>query len=1062
MKDNNRNKRYLYLLIFSLISIFVLSQSLVFSQSDDSNIMNWNSKHNVPISKVWTITFSNNIDPSTVNSESVWVENSKGEHLDVNLKAIANKVTVSPPIENYINGENYKLVISSAIKSSNGKTLTNGVRMNFTTSIEIVKELLKSEDIVDVSKENSISHGDDIKVTIPSETIKSPEKVSISLLKEYNKPPEYMGENIAFYDISIGNISSFDKSIAVELPYNPADIPSGWSAQETLSGLHWNKDTYQWENIPIVVDADRKKAIIYTKNLSPVGLNIQKKGIDKVENDKFRVVFNNDNNTYSKEWKNQADMAQSVLDNLTESYGKFVTDRGFKEPGLLTKSWLAGGRMVVFLGNFYESSYSPLTGYMYVSNIHYSSTAKIDLKHEVSHEFFHSIQNQYFNIYGMAARRWWVEATADYAAASIINTKKFENINESYFTKPIYHENNQYKTAHFIDYLVKHKGIDFKAMWDEIADKTLVYDNLKHFITMNTNDTLPSAYHDFAKHVFLSQDSPANSKLPYDMGEKSDLKISQDQELNHTFNLDGNCTSKLWSIKVSNEKTSSKKQTIEIKIDQDTGVNEFVDVFLVNSSSRIIGKPMPQRTISKADKPVYLDVSDGDMVYILSSNGDNSSKAINVTVSSKDLKLVVTPNELKADLNKDYKFKVEAQNIPKNLTEVKFEWNFGDNETNDDSNLSEGSEKVIVADGLADLEITHKYKKTDDYTLKVKLIGSDNNILAETTVNVTVAKPDVSILPPRIITYELKEGVDEVTHNFEATVVPEGNYRFEWNFGDGSEVKITNGSKSNISHTYNTIGNYQPRVQVYGLDNLLLGEDSIKVIIEKANEDDAGCGLPTSKYHTLPKEYRDTTGVNQVEIYGTETDGVFQYKYGKYEKYRDGVLRERGCYADYGKKYGYWEYWNANGMKYKEERYALGGIKNGAFREWHAKGGQSVEETYDMGKKHGLYNSWYDNGNKYIETNYNQDKVHGKWIYYDRAGTKRTESNYIGGLLEGLKQEWDFEGQLSFEGNYKSDKEIGQHKFYIYGRLDRIKDYDERVTIYYDYYDGTVKKVEKW
>lgn len=1062
MKNTNR-KQYLYLLVCVLTLLLVSSNNIAFAQSYDSQSTSWIPKYAVPVSKTWTISFSGDVDSSSVNSKNIWVEDSLGNQINVSLKTTGNKVIVSPPVESYKASENYQLNISNAIKSSSGKSLSNGIKMNFSTETKIIKEILKDEVITDFSKDNTISYGSEISVMIPSETINTSEKMSISSLKEYSKPPEFMGETLAFYDVSIGNINNFNKDIAIELPYDPNDIPDGWSAQEALSGLHWNKDNYQWENIPISVDVDKNKATIYTKNLSPVGLTIQKKGIDKVENDKFRVVFNHDNLTYSKEWAGQKEMAETVLSNLTESYDKYVTNNGFKEPNLITKSWVAGGRIVVLLGNYYESSYSPLTGYMYISNIHAMSTAKTDLKHEVSHEFFHAIQNQYFNIYGMAARRWWVEATADYAAAGIMNTRNFETINENYFTRPMYDENNQYKTAHFIEYLVKSKGVNFKSMWDEIADKTLVYDNLKHFIAMNTSDTLPSAYRDFAKHVFLGEDSPVKSKSPYDMGAKSDLSINKDQELTHTFDLPKDGTSKLWGIKVNNLKPSTEKQTIEIKIDEDTGVNTFVDVFLLNSSNRIPGNSLPARTISKADQPVYLDVSDGDTVYILSSNGDSSAKVINATISSKDLTLTVTPEELKAELSKDYKFKIEAKNIPKNLDEVILEWDFADNETKDDGNLSKGSQKVTVVDGLADLEINHKYKKPGDYILQVKLLDKNKNIFGEATANISVDQAKVSISAPRIITYELKSGVDEATHDFEATVTPVGNYRFDWNFDDGSEVKSTNGPSSIISNTYKGIGKYYPKVQVYDQDGLFLGEDSITVILEKANEDDAGCGLPASKYHTLPKEHRDWPGQEIVEIYGTETDGVFQYKYGKYEEYRDGVLRQRGCYADYGKKYGHWEYWNTKAMKYREEHYALGGIKNGVFREWYDNGVKGLEENYDMGKKHGTYQKWYENGNKSQEATYIQDKVHGKAIYYYGDGVKREEINYSNGLREGLSQMWYFTGELKHEEYYELDKPIGQHKYYsTNGNLERVKDYDKRTTTYYDYYDGSITKVENW
>ncbi|MCJ8501256.1 PKD domain-containing protein [Desulfatitalea alkaliphila] len=107
----------------------------------------------------------------------------------------------------------------------------------------------------------------------------------------------------------------------------------------------------------------------------------------------------------------------------------------------------------------------------------------------------------------------------------------------------------------------------------------------------------------------------------------------------------------------------------------------------------------------------------------------------------------------------------------------------------------------------------------------------------------------VTILPPRIVTYELQRGATRVTHNFEAVGRPEATYRFTWKFGDGNTFTeiVQPGATSRASHTYynlNAGDRFYPEVTLETVDRVFLAVDSMTINITQAS--DSGQGSTTS------------------------------------------------------------------------------------------------------------------------------------------------------------------------------------------------------------------------
>ena len=83
--------------------------------------------------KTWTLTFSQPIDPRSLNENTIYVLNEAGERIkNVKFSADGKKAFVHAPESGYTPGETYTLVITDGIKSATGRAVTSGQTRTFT------------------------------------------------------------------------------------------------------------------------------------------------------------------------------------------------------------------------------------------------------------------------------------------------------------------------------------------------------------------------------------------------------------------------------------------------------------------------------------------------------------------------------------------------------------------------------------------------------------------------------------------------------------------------------------------------------------------------------------------------------------------------------------------------------------------------------------------------------------------------------------------------------------------------------------------------------------------
>lgn len=94
----------------------------------------WPPKTNVELWHPWTITFSQAVDPETINAESIYVINKNNNNrvpLDQPEISLDKKMVTIDQNESYLPSNEYYLVITSKVKSEQGTSL-KPVKMHFT------------------------------------------------------------------------------------------------------------------------------------------------------------------------------------------------------------------------------------------------------------------------------------------------------------------------------------------------------------------------------------------------------------------------------------------------------------------------------------------------------------------------------------------------------------------------------------------------------------------------------------------------------------------------------------------------------------------------------------------------------------------------------------------------------------------------------------------------------------------------------------------------------------------------------------------------------------------
>jgi len=254
-------------------------------------------------------------------------------------------------------------------------------------------------------------------------------------------------------------------------------------------------------------------------------------------------------------------------------------------------------------------------------------------------------------------------------------------------------------------------------------------------------------------------------------------------------------------------------------------------------------------------------------------------------------------------------------------------------------------------------------------------------------------EPTVTIVAPRLVLFELREGATEAEHELSAYALPEGAYEYAWDFGDGETANDApaKGESSVVNHAYRNLkaGDVlYPAVALHDLESgELLAEDSITIKVEgQATEPlDWDCGWPVD--YTVLHRSEGPTFIAYHDANGNA--------HGPWLTWRDAsreVLKTAGCYYE-SKEHGRWTEWYENGVVWMETDYQHG-VKHGLWVSYNPEGVKVSEYTRQDGRDNGPMRKWHDNGQLSSEGFYTNDEPSGIWRYYKEDGSCSSIKNW--------------------------------------------------------------------
>lgn len=466
-----------------------------------------------------------------------------------------------------------------------------------------------------------------VQLIVPPESLPKGTTVSIKEIDQLIEH-EFLGfVPVGLYEISASGEAGFGSAVALQFEYSQVELDSSLAVSDQLAVAYFDETFERWREVDFVVDETNSKVIVKTDHLSLWSLFIKESKYITSTGPHFTIYFNKNANAPLIGTALSGDpiyeYATIVRTGLFDAQ-KAYTDMGLRLPDhtkVYIDKWDSDHEAQ--WGWFSKNIEIPLT-YIYQNELQMAAT----------HELFHAVQNQYVNFVSMHRDRWWMEATADYAAAYIATSYglqeplKLNYLDTGINSGETFHT---YQTAYFVKHLVE-AGLDFKEMFESVMDpEQRALDALQAYCGKQ-NTSLRTFYNDFAYSV-LFEDQINTEKLTTDVytelvTQKLEFDLDKDSELAELVTVRSDYASKLAGVKF----ISSQKNDFNISVqalEPTPGV--MVHYIIASGPNRV-------DVVSRDGLdhiPVELAVKNGDIVYFLVTNYAPQNGSVTVVVNKE-------------------------------------------------------------------------------------------------------------------------------------------------------------------------------------------------------------------------------------------------------------------------------------------------------------------------------------------------------------------------------------------------------------------------------------------
>lgn len=519
--------------------------------------------------------------------------------------------------------------------------------------------LLQEQLLSPSGADQTVAYGDLVRVTVPAGVLSTRAALRIAEAPPLPPPPARLLKPGAEFDIAIGTQHEFRQDLTIELRYDPARLPARIPAANAMIVMSWDPEQEIWMSERTSVDTARQVVVVRTNHLSAKRLHYVDELGWILTSEHFHLLYDRSAKgeltqaatTVVRPDGSRRKVGQSIRSVPMDSIAKLVSDAlehswaayaepamGFTMPSVPRRSmvYFEPGSDAPYKAKLSNDLFFPTS---FVDSDYASSQAQIE--HEAAHEYFHVVQNQYWRFVNMYRRKWWIEATADYAASAIAwrQPGRMARVPIDYFRLPILTVDgkHEYKTARLVDHLVRSRA-EFKSLWDAVAaGGTDIPPDISTWLRGARRSSFEQEFRAWVATVLFDANGPLSPTYNNGQAEvpsmPEGLYMSRavdrravltipDSQVTESFPMLDAYTAGVWGVRV--RAAAGTRRLLRVERTGNTGPLLPVDAYVLRNDVRPAGGVRSAGGVERPGTSLLLPpVSDNDVLYLINVNAGN-------------------------------------------------------------------------------------------------------------------------------------------------------------------------------------------------------------------------------------------------------------------------------------------------------------------------------------------------------------------------------------------------------------------------------------------------------
>ncbi len=485
----------------------------------------------------------------------------------------------------------------------------------------VQEQALLTQELVPSAADQTIAIREQLAITLPGGLLAGEATLTVTEIGQGAPAPPESREALAIYGIQLGDQAEFSQPLTLELAYDPSELDADAPADAQLTVAFYDEERGAWVTVPAQVDEARQRLIVHTDHLSVWAYFRWLRGYETHYcGDAFALAYDQQTVTGGS----AASYSGPVSEPVWSGWPAIVSDicnfmntahDAYKQAGFA----LPAGRIHVAIGEYADPYTEAFSGviHMTLESWHDENL----LRQQAAHELFHVVQMHQLGTRTMERRRWWMEATAEYASSAVAWASRGgtgtmgSDIRPRYLELPLvsrddYHD---YSSAHFLAYLRDQiPTLTFTEMWDAAAGGDGTLDLLDAAVTTKSGTPLGLWYVRYAQHFVFDATSPMPSvaSLSGEVAARTSQFLVEEKEKTQILSVDY-YASKLWVIGNQKER--------DVTVEKLGGESGWVFALVLRGDDKlspVIAGPL----VIEYDKPASLHLASGDVLFLQATN----------------------------------------------------------------------------------------------------------------------------------------------------------------------------------------------------------------------------------------------------------------------------------------------------------------------------------------------------------------------------------------------------------------------------------------------------------